>query len=87
MATGAPCQTTQVTGMAQSVLKALRQKIEHIEHRGFPTAIGAEQDRQRCKILEFNSVQRTIVFYPQVFDAGRFTTGTAALKYTGILSH
>jgi hypothetical protein len=73
--------------MAQAVLKAFRQKIEHIKHCGFPTAIGAEQDRQRCKILEFNSVQRTIVFYPQVFDADGFTTGTAALKYIGIPSH
>ena len=30
------------------------QKIEHIEHCGFPAAVGAEQDHQRCKILEFN---------------------------------
>lgn len=78
--------SSQVPGAAEPQLEAFRQKGKHIEHGGLAAAVGAEKDRQRCKVPELDPPQGAEILHSQVFDArGSGGGGSGRVHFSSLL--
>ena len=69
---------TPVPCLSQSELEALGQEVEHVEDGGLATAIRPQQHRHRGEVVEFDLVQRPIIFDTDRLDARNAWAGGVA---------
>ena len=69
---------TPVPCLSQSELEALGQEVEHVEDGGLATAIRPQQHRHWGEVVEFDLVQRPIIFDTDRLDARNAWAGGVA---------